>query len=154
MIPRQIAFRGLFAITLAVLASSCTSPPAPSISDLNWHPDLDQPAGQLEEVLAATEQQQPRNYTIANIASVLDAKLYILFNRYIAGLPPTNRAAAIQEQCHWLERRNQETTKADAEYEGGTFASFAGSRAFIEFTRARIALLQQRIGSSSTATAR
>jgi uncharacterized protein YecT (DUF1311 family) len=112
---------------------------------LDWHPRLDQPIQQLEEVLAATEQQQPRNYTSANLGFVLDAKLYLLFDRYIRSVPAADRSPIVEEQRQWLEKRRRATDEAYAEYEGGTFASFAGNRAFIEITKARVSEIEQRL---------
>jgi uncharacterized protein YecT (DUF1311 family) len=119
---------------------------------LDWHPRLDQPIQQLEEVLAATEQQQPMNYTGANLAFVLDAKLYLVFERYLNSLPDEARRAVLDEQRRWLRQRKSATDEAYAEYEGGTLASFAGSQAFIKLTKQRITALEQQLGPTVAAT--
>jgi len=90
------------------------------------------------------------NYTSANLAFVLDAKLYLLFERYIGSLPADQRALAMDEQRLWLQQRIQAVDKAYAPYEGGTFASYAANEAFIDFTKQRIAVLERRLGSATT----
>lgn len=121
---------------------------------LDWHPELDQPIEQLEEVLAAQQQQQPMNYTSANLGFVLDAKLYLLFERYLASIRAKERPVALDEQRRWLDERRRATHEAYMEYEGGTLASLVGNRAFIEATRERVADLEQRLGSSGAAKSR
>jgi uncharacterized protein YecT (DUF1311 family) len=144
--------RWYLAIVAVIACASCASKPPQNLESLDWHPQLDQPIRQLEEVLAATQQQQPRNYTSANLAFALDAKLYFLFTRYIATAPEGKRSAELDEQRQWLEQRKRATADAYAEYQGGTFASFAGNTAFIEVTKRRIAEIEQRLGRAAMAT--
>ena len=151
MAPQRLGISYALALIVVVACASCASKPPAPVSKLNWHPQLDQPIRQLEEVLAATEQQQPRNYTSSNLAFVLDAKLYLLFDRYIASVPVADRPAIFDEQRQWLEKRQQATDEAYAEYEGGTFASFAGNGAFIDGTKARISEIERRLGPAVAA---
>ena len=151
MAPQRLCIPYVVALTIAVGCASRTSPPPAATGKLDWHPQLDQPIRQLEEVLAATEQQQPRNYTSSNLGFVLDAKLYLLFDRYIASVPVADRPATFDEQRQWLEKRKRATDEAYAEYEGGTFASFAGNRAFIDATKARINEVERRLGPAVAA---
>ena len=148
MAPQRLVIAYVLALTMAVGCASQTSPPPATTGKLDWHPKLDQPVRQLEEVLAAAEQQQPRNYTSANLGFVLDAKLYLLFERYISSVPASDRPAIVDEQRQWLEKRKRATKEAYAEYDGGTFASFAGSRAFIEMTKARVSEIEKRLGAA------
>ena len=151
MAPHEFALRCLLAVCATLGCASCASQRTASLR-LDWHPRLDQPIQQLEEVLAATEQQQPRNYTSANLAFLLDAKLYLLFEGYINSLPQEARPALLEEQRRWLEQRKLATDEAYDEYQGGTLASFAGNRAFIEATKERITALERRLGPAIAAT--
>ena len=132
-------------MTFAAGCASRVTPPPAATGKLDWHPELDQPIRQLEEVLAESEQQQPLNYTSSNLAFVLDAKLYLLFDRYVASAPAAERPGIFDEQRQWLEKRKGAADEAHAEYKGGTFASFAGNRAFIDATKARINEIERRL---------
>jgi uncharacterized protein YecT (DUF1311 family) len=157
-VQKQVEMRSLvlkLRILIAVIATlgctACSPKPVAQQTPLNWHPQLDQPIRQLEELLATIEQQQPMNYTSANLGFALDAKLYLLFERYLRSVSIEARPAMLEEQRNWLDQRKQATNEAYAEYEGGTFASFAGNKAFIDATRARIAVLGQRLEKTSVA---
>jgi uncharacterized protein YecT (DUF1311 family) len=141
MAPRLLAI----AVALFAGCSSSTPKPVTNLRSLDWHPDLDQPIRQLREVLDAAQQQQPRNYSAANLAFVLDAKLYLLFQRYVQGLPPDQRDPAVEDQRLWLKTRVAATDQAYSEYEGGTLASYSGSEAFINATQDRIDELNRRL---------
>jgi len=151
MACQRVGIPSALALIVAVACASCASNPPATASKLDWHPQLDQPIRQLEEILAATEQQQPRNYTSSNLGFVLDAKLYLLFDRYVASVPEADRPEIVNEQRHWLEARNRATDVGYAEYEGGTLASFAGNRAFIDMTKARISDIESRLGPAVAA---
>jgi uncharacterized protein YecT (DUF1311 family) len=145
MAPRCLAFAAIFAV-------GCSSPPQNATTSgqpLDWHPNLDQPIRQLREVLSTTVQQQPKNYTAANLAFVLDAKLYLIFQQYLQGLPVHRRASAVEEQRAWLAKRAAATDQAYSEYEGGTLASYSGSQAFIIATQDRIAALSLEMSTST-----
>ena len=148
---RFLVIAYVLAVTMGVGCASRTSTPPATGRKLDWHPKLDQPIQQLEDVLVATEQQQPRNYTSANLGFVLDAKLYLLFDRYIDSVPAADRPTMFAEQRQWLEKRKLATAEAYAEYEGGTFASFAGSRVFIDATKARISEIERRLAPAVAA---
>jgi len=111
-----------------------------SINDLDWNPDagLDQVVDQLEEILENLMQQQPMNYTSANIASVRDAQLFILFVKYFEGLPPEQRISAIKEQEAWLEQRFKSARLSASEYEGGTMYGLIYSGEYASVTSERI----------------
>lgn len=117
------------------------------MTELDWHPTLDQPIQQLEEVLAATDQQQPKNYTSSNLAFALDAKLYLVFFHYFATVSEASQPEVLREQRRWLAQRQQIADAAHAEFSGGTLASFAGNRAFIIETQDRINEIERRLGS-------
>jgi uncharacterized protein YecT (DUF1311 family) len=143
MVRHSFIVRRAILSAAACFCISCTRTPDATLATLNWHPTLDQPAQELEENLAAEQQQQPMNYTSLNLGFLLDAKLYILFDQYLSSLPPDKRASAIDRQRRWLAQRASATTKAYAEYVGGTLASFAANESFIEITKARIVELQK-----------
>ena len=82
------------------------------------------------------------NYTSANLGFLLDAKLYLLFERSVATMRAAERARAMDEQRLWLAERKRATHVAYAEYDGGTLASLVGNRKYIELTRERIAVLE------------
>ena len=133
---------GTCLFALLVFSSSCAKIRPLKEAQLNWQPNLDQSIGQLEEVLASLEQQQPRNYTISNLSSLYDAKLYMVFQRHLANLSGKVRAGEVARQRQWLEQRKKVVDAAYAEYEGGTFASFNAGRASIKMTKERIAELE------------
>lgn len=143
-------FRIVWSALAVVGGAGCVQPtlqprqqaePAP----LDWSPRLDQPIRQLREVLAVTEQQQPMNYTSANLGFALDAKLYFLFQRYTERLEAPARAREIEAQRAWLADRQRAFQAAYQEYEGGTLASYAGNTKFIELTEARIVEIERRL---------
>ena|ERR1700722_9035058 len=144
--------RSFFPIALICLNVSCTHTSDATLATLDWHPNLDQPAQELEEDLANAQQQQLLNYRSSNLAFLLDAKLYILFDRYLTSLPLDKRTSAVGQQRTWLDQREQARAKAYAEYEGGPLAPFAGNESFIEFTRTRIAELQTPLGVPASPT--
>lgn len=152
MTPQQPTARCVLSILALLGCASCAPDGVGHASALDWHPRLDPVIGQLEEALAAAEQQQPRNYMSSNLAFALDAKLYLLFEQYMAAVRDETRPAVLNEQRRWLEKRKRATSEAYAEYEGGTLASFVGNLAFIEVTKERIAELEQRLRSAVTAT--
>jgi len=139
-----MALKSLLIFALLLAGCTDTAPPR-SIAELDWHPETDQPIRQLQELLETTEQQQPRNYTSANLAFALDAKLYILYCQYLETLDLTERSAAIDEQGSWLHQRRTATSSAYSEYEGGTLASNVGNMAFIDATRQRILEIESRM---------
>lgn len=134
-----------FIVALLMVAGCSAKVAERSVAELEWRPDIDQPIGQLQAMLDATEQQQPRNYTSSNLAFALDAKLYILFHRYLETLDADARHDAIGEQGRWLDQRKSVTSAAYSKYQGGTLASYAGNMAFIDATVRRIAEVESSI---------
>mgnify|MGYP000091366571 CR=1 FL=1 len=108
-----------------------------------WEPFIDQPIGQLEEILETLEQQQPMNYTISNICILYDAKLYILFDRYLDTLEPGAVAAAVAGQALWLDARADSVSIAASEYAGGSLSPYVAGMRFIEVTKNRIDALEE-----------
>ena len=139
-----MAIKSVFILTLLFAGCSATDS-VPCVAGLDSRPEIDQPIRQLQEVLDASEQQQPRNYTSSNLAFALDAKLYILFHQYIETLDADARNEAIAEQSRWLDQRQTDSSKAYSAYQGGTLASYAANMAFIEATKQRIAELESRM---------
>jgi uncharacterized protein YecT (DUF1311 family) len=112
-----------------------------------WSPELDQPIQQLEEILSQTEQQQPSNYTIANISFLYDAKLLFVFQRFIQALPTEKRQAAVREQNAWLSQRKALMAKEAKDSEGGSIAPYIAGEVKIKATKARIQDLEQKLVS-------
>jgi uncharacterized protein YecT (DUF1311 family) len=128
-------------MTCALLAVPACMPVVTSewSAENDWVPWLDQPIHQLEVLLDSQEQQQEMNYTISNLCILHDAKLYIVFHRYLDTLDRRGREAAVLEQDEWLMARLDMVTEAGEEYSGGTLRSLVAGRAFIDLTRARTA---------------
>jgi uncharacterized protein YecT (DUF1311 family) len=140
---------------LGVLLSGCaTSQMKQSALFPEWKPNVDQPIGQLEEVLAKLEQQQPMNDTIANISFLYDTKLLMLIQDFIAHLPESVRASQISEQQEWLKQREKLTSAAAAKYDGGTGGPFAVGMASIETTKKRISEIKKRMNEFPAAALR
>lgn len=128
----------VFACILSAIAYASADAQLPG-----WDPYLDQPIRQLEELLETLEQQQPMNFTLADICILYDAKLYILFDHCLDTLEPDAREAAEVDQARWLEARSDSVSLAGSEYEGGTLGPFAAGMRFIEVTKRRIVLLEE-----------
>ncbi len=134
------------AVSLIFFLASCRKQTEAKKTGLkDWNLEIDQPIRQLEKVLSKTRQQQPRNYTISNIAFLYNVKLYLLFNRYIDKLPQAERERAVKQQQLWLKKRKKLTDSAYSEYQGGTLASYSAGRKSIEVTRKRIADVEKLI---------
>ena len=130
-------------ILIAVVLAGCHSPkPTPDISSLNWNLDVDQPIRQLEETLETLEQQQPRNYTIANISFLYEVKLYLVFDAYLDSLPVDKRSQAIQEQEEWMDLHRRKVDEAYAEFDGGTYAGMNAGEVSIDILKERIGVIQ------------
>jgi hypothetical protein len=133
------------ALTAIILAGCQSQNPSPDISSLDWNLEIDQPIRQLEEILADLEQQQPRNYTIANISFLYKVKLHLVFERYLDSLPADERSMVIKEQRDWMDLHRQGVDKAYADYEGGTFAGYNAGLVSVEMLKGRIGKIQKRI---------
>lgn len=142
---KQVVIVATAVVIVGLLTSCKPSQLEHSSSQLEWRVEIDQPTQQLEETLAKLEQQQPRNYTISNIAFLYDAKLYILFHEFTGKLSESARADEVKKQRQWLAHRKALVDKADAEYEGGTYASYNCGKASIAATKQRIAEIEQQL---------
>lgn len=133
-------------------AASDTPAPAshdngkPSGGDIgDWRPDVDQVIDQLEDILISDLPQQQMNYTMANLNSVYDTKLYLVFIDYLATLQPNQVKAALKEQQEWLQRRKDESAAAFAESDGGSMAPYNAGEAYLQATRQRLEDLEQKL---------
>jgi hypothetical protein len=124
-----------------VVGGSAETPPVESAR--GWRPNVEQPIRQLEGVLASLEQQQPRNYTITNIAFLYDALLYIELNERERLLSDTARGEFRSQQDRWRERRDELVRGAAKEYEGGSLAPHVAAEMSIKLTKERLAELQR-----------
>jgi uncharacterized protein YecT (DUF1311 family) len=130
---------------VAVLLASCRDRQSyHDISTPNWSLEIDQPIRQLEETLETLEQQQPQNYTIANISFLYEMKLYLIFHEYLDSLPGVERSLAIHEQKDWMELHRKNICDGYTEYEGGTFAGYNAGIVAVDGLKKRIAEIQKR----------
>lgn len=110
-----------------------------------WRPDVDQVIDQLEDILISDIPQQQMNLTMANLNSVYDTKLYLVFIDYLATLPPAQVKTALKEQQTWLQKRKEQTAAAFAENEGGSLASYNAGETYLQVTRQRLEDLEQKL---------
>lgn len=132
-----------FVFPVLALIGSITANAQSQPKEMFWNPDFDQPIQQLEQILSELKQQQPMNYTIANISFLYDAKLLILFHKYLEKLPVSKRPAEVKIQNEWIDERWRAIQKESAEYEGGTMGSFATGELKIELTKRRIRAIEE-----------
>ena len=127
---------------------AATTQRAPGAVPLEWQPSLEGSIVQSEAALQSAMKQQEMNLAASNLAAVLDAKMYFVFERYVASLAATSRAAAIEEQRQFRERRRKDADAAAKEYAGGSMAPLVGSQEFVEATKRRIAELEKRMAEA------
>lgn len=151
MMMRQIRhLRFLIYAFVAFGITACKPDQHITMASLNWHPEFDQTIRQLEDDYASSQQQQPKNYISSNLGALLDAKLYFMFDRYLTSAKAGEKSSILEEQRRWLDQRKRAADRAYADYEDGTFASLAGNQAYIEATKERIAVIQQRLAQRGT----
>lgn len=147
---RQKRITAIFAVTL--LLSGCATPePTQTPPFPEWKTNLDQPIGQLETTLATLDRQQSMNYTVSNIAFLYDAKLRILFDDFLASLPPSERNAQIAQQREWLKQRKVQILRIYTKA-GGSMAAYEAGQAFINTTKKRIADIERKMGKEPKGT--
>lgn len=128
--------------TMTILPSCSKGKPQSLSSALSeWSPEIDQPIGQLEELLNELKEQQPMNYTASNIAFLYDVKLRLIFQDHIDRLEGATRTRAIEQQRRWLLQREKAVEEAYLYYDGGSGAPLAAAQASMEATKKRIAEL-------------
>ena len=125
------------AIAFAVLLAGCHTSKQLTGMPIDDY-KIDQPIEQLEGILANLEQQQPRNYTIANISFLYEIKLHLVFEQYLASLSEDKRPTAIEEQKKWQKLHDKRVSDAFAEFEGGSYAGFNAGEAAVKDYKARI----------------
>jgi len=103
-----------------------------------WVPDLTQSIEQLEEWIATDLAQQELNFSMANLNTVYDAKLYIKFQELLKVADTDDHADLIKQQARWLEMRQTLTMKAFNDYGGGSLASYHAGEIFLQLTRQRL----------------
>jgi uncharacterized protein YecT (DUF1311 family) len=140
-----VAVSVVLTIAATTLFAWAQSSAKPQVSRDEWQINIDQPIQQLEQVLKSTEQQQPANYTISTLGFLYDAKLYIVFHKYLERLSPEKQAETRKEQERWLAHRKKAIADAYAEFAGGSLASYKAGAASIEITTARIAEFESRL---------
>ena len=103
---------------------------------------LAQPIRQLEELLAETQQQQPMNYTSANVAFLKDSLVRERALEAMERLPRSERMAFVEAQLAWRAERLTAVRAAAAVYEGGSLASYAGNAESIRWSEERLEALE------------
>ncbi len=103
-----------------------------------WVPDLTQSIEQLEEWIATDLPQQELNFSMANLNTVYDAKLYIKFQELLKVTDADDQQDLIDQQAIWLDARKTLTTKAFNDYGGGSLASYHAGEIYLQLTRQRL----------------
>jgi uncharacterized protein YecT (DUF1311 family) len=103
-----------------------------------WVPDLTQSIEQLEEWIATDLSQQELNFSMANLNTVYDAKLYIKFQEILKATNADDQQDLIDQQASWLDARKALTTKAFNDYGGGSLASYHAGEIYLQLTRQRL----------------
>lgn len=103
-----------------------------------WVPDLTQSIEQLEEWIATDLPQQELNFSMANLNTVYDAKLYIKFQELLRVADIENHQDLIKQQAIWLDARKVLTMKAFDDYGGGSLASYHAGEIYLQLTRQRL----------------
>ncbi|MDP1540545.1 MAG: hypothetical protein U0998_01750 [Moraxellaceae bacterium] len=103
-----------------------------------WVPDLTQSIEQLEEWIATDLSQQELNFSMANLNTVYDAKLYIKFHELLKIADIDDHSDLINQQASWIEARKTLTIKAFNDYGGGSLASYHAGEIFLQLTRQRL----------------
>jgi|GEM_PF-3109360 len=115
-----------------------------------WSPDLSQVAQYFEKELQDPAIcQADENRVSGCLANVRDAQLALLYVQLWHQLPKAAQVILAKEQAAWFQKRDQDTTKASHEYEGGTIAPYMCHMKFLELTELRIKELQARIKPSA-----
>ncbi len=103
-----------------------------------WVPDLTQSIEQLEEWIATDLPQQELNFSMANLNTVYDAKLYIKFQELLRVADIDNHQDLIEQQAIWLDARKALTMKAFDDYGGGSLAAYHAGEIYLQLTRQRL----------------
>lgn len=103
-----------------------------------WAPDLTQSIEQLEEWIATDLPQQELNFSMANLNTVYDAKLYIKFQELLRAADEKSHPVLIKQQATWLDARKILTMKAFDDYGGGSLASYHAGEIYLQLTRQRL----------------
>jgi len=100
--------------------------------------DLTQSIEQLEEWIATDLPQQELNFSMANLNTVYDAKLYIKFQELLKATDADDHQDLINQQAIWLDARKTLTMKAFNDYGGGSLASYHAGEIYLQLTRQRL----------------
>ena len=133
------------------LKKSSISESNKSLADIlpnDWEPFLSQSRRQLEEVLEELEQQQPMNYTVANIGFIVDAELFFRYIKIVGRMSASDAKIIKEEQKKWLSKRKKHCESEAKVYEGGTIAPFIYGQEFIKFTLCRMESLKEEYGDT------
>lgn len=121
----------------AEAAAPVSAPEVPKVYR-QWEPDLTQSIEQLEEWIATDLPQQELNFSMANLNTVYDAKLYIKFQELLKATDTDDHQDLINQQAIWLDVRKTLTMKAFNDYGGGSLASYHAGEIYLQLTRQRL----------------
>lgn len=151
---RFAASRVAVIAVLCGLLAACSTPPAHSATRAplaHWLPGivrLEWPDSYWDEEIA----QQSMNRKSYEWASILDAKLFILYTKLKEHLDAPAQARLALEQARWIERREKTATKEGKKYEGGTMEPLEHNVTFGNLTQRRIKTLAARLAKYNPAT--
>lgn len=114
------------------------------VAPKGWDPFLDQASNALLAILRDEHVQQRMNRLSADIASLSDARLFVVYVRLYETLPPDQQEALVAEQAEWIERRKQ-VAGAAVESEGGSLAPYEFNDAFQKLSKDRLRELEARL---------
>jgi|SRR5690554_1049723 uncharacterized protein YecT (DUF1311 family) len=144
--PKPPRAEPIVAESTPTLLEPMPSQALPAATDLNWEPSLEAPLAQLKAQLTQQQEnggsQLEINETLANIAYLYDAELYLLFKDTLDYLPPRAQQHEVEVQNRWLDQRQQVMTQAFLVDQDGEIARYTAGQAFIAETRKRIEELQ------------
>ena len=133
-------------ITTVTPSSNATEPTPKAVTLAEWNPQLDWIIAEAERDQLGLMQQQHMNAAASKVYWLLDAKLYILFHRYLEHLPATERLRAREEQQRWLIIRKQQAVAAADELfdREGTGWPLEHAQTAIKITKNRIQKIEAR----------
>ena len=108
-----------------------------------WSPSLESAREWLEAELENAPQMGMNRITGA-LGALADAELAIVYLRLYANLSPAEQTKLQAEQQRWLKLRDKAAEDA-VDSHGGSLAPTEANLGFTEFTRKRIAELQNRL---------
>lgn len=109
-----------------------------------WKIKPRQVASQFENLEGGKRYREfPSSYSLANLATIYDAEMFVLFTRNIEDKCYLNKRKIVDDQIRWLKRRDTEV-RTIHEQSGGSLASVLAAKKKIEMTKNRISELKSK----------